>query len=111
MDMAKLVAKFSGAELTNVTVNEESQSGDWQWRKEFIGSPGSLSMFESEHLRPGQRFVHLNTYDGKWLTTSCGEIVITDSDLTITTTHSVYRFQIGGKETQLWVDEKTVREP
>ena len=109
--MAKLIAKFAYAKLKNVEIKKGVQIKDWEWRKSFIGKSGTLSLFESEHKRPGERFLHINCFEGGWLTTGCGKLDIGNTELTITTGNSIYVFEIGGKEYQLWVDEKTVPEP
>jgi len=105
--MAKLIAKFAYAELKSVEVKKEAQTEGWEWREDFIGKIGTLSLFESEHKHPGKRFVYMNCFDGGEFTTGCGEVEISDTELKTTSKNSVYIFKIGGKEYQLWADEKT----
>ena len=103
--MADLIAKFAYAELKSVEVKKEAQKEGWEWRKELVGKLGTLSIFESKHKLPGKRFVYMNCFSGNELTTTCGEIGISDTELKITTKNSVYIFKIEGKEHRLWVIE------
>ena len=108
--MAKLIGKYAYAKLKSVEVKKEAQTEGWEWRKGSIGKIGTLSLFESKHKYPGKRFVHMNCFEGEWLTTGCGEVEISDTELKVTSKNSVYIFKIGGKGDQLWVDEKTETE-
>ena len=104
--MAKLIAKFAYAELKSVISNNKSHPEGWDLREAYIKKAGTLSLFESVIKHPGERFAYMNCFEGGELTTGCGKIEITDTELKITTKNSSYVFKIHGKEYQIWVDEK-----
>ena len=99
--MAKLITKYAPSVLLSVTQLNNDSEKKWNWRKDYVGEPGCLSIFESIKTYPGKRFVYMNCYFFGDLTTTCGEIVINGNLLTITTKNSRYEFKIG-QELKFW---------
>jgi len=104
--MAKMIVKFSYAKLKNVETDRVDGSEDWKWRKNFVGEFGTLSIYESEHKRPGKLFAYLKCADGSWLRKGYGKYNINENELTVNTDNSVYVFEIYREEEKSWVDEK-----
>lgn len=92
--MAKVIKTFENATLVSVEQLADMPSYEWDWRCMFTGCKGTLYIGESQHKRPGERFMMLTDKKDFRLTTSYGKIEQTDEHLKITTQNSVYIFKI-----------------
>lgn len=94
--MSKMIMEFPHAVMREVTaLNEALEKSNW--RKAYIGKYGCLRIMESEHRHPGERFIDIK-YEGVdcegELRTTCGQIQLNDSKLTIITKNSRYVFEV-----------------
>lgn len=92
--MAKVVETFENATLVSVERLADVPPYEWDWRCQFVGCKGTLYIGESQHKRPGERFIILTDKKDFRLTTGYGKIEQTDEHLKITTQNSVYIFKI-----------------
>ena len=76
--------------VTRVDVNTVP---DWDWRLEFVGMTGLLSIitYLEGRLKGSSFAVFIGT---KKLTTSPGALLIEDNTITLTTGHTVYEFEV-----------------
>ena len=108
--MAKIFVAFRDMKLKSVEMKKENQSENWEWRKDFIGESGTLSIYKSECKYPGEWFAYLKCTDGSWLRTGYGKFNISNNEITIKTKNSIYVFEIDRKGTESWADEKADQE-
>lgn len=92
--MAKIIEAFENATLVSVEQLADMPSYEWDWRYQFIGCKGTLYIGESQHKRPGERFIMLTNKKDFRLTTNYGKIERTKEYIKITTQNSVYIFKI-----------------
>lgn len=92
--MAKVIETFENVTLASVEQLDDRNIYEWDWRCKFVGCTGTLYIGESEHKRPGERFIILTDKKDFRLTTGYGDIEHTDEYLTITTKSSKYIFKI-----------------
>lgn len=82
------------AKLIEIIPITEAEENEWSWRMKYIGIEGVLGMFESEHKHPGEKFMYIESRDGRYLQTSCGTYEYREDYLIFATKNSVYTFQI-----------------
>ena len=82
------------ARLIEIIPIVDNDENEWSWRMRYVGMKGILGMFESEHKHPGEKFMYIESRDGRCLKTSCGTYEYREDYLIFTTKHSVYTFQI-----------------
>ena len=82
------------AKLIEIIPIVDNDENEWSWRIRYVGMEGILGMFESEHKHPGEKFMYIESRDGRCLKTSCGTYEYREDYLIFTTKHSVYTFQI-----------------
>ena len=92
--MAKLVEVYENAvmlEERRVVVKEDVDSFD-----KYVGMLGRLEVYESERLKPGQKFVAFILPGDGWMKTSPGLLQVEDDILTITTHEgsNYYKFRL-----------------
>lgn len=92
--MAKVIETFENATLVSVEQLTERPLYEWDWRCMFTGCKGTLYTGESQHKRPGERFIMLTDKKNFRLTTGYGEIEQIEEYITITTNRSKYIFKI-----------------
>ena len=93
--MAKVIEIFENATLVSIEQLDDRNIYEWDWRCKFIGCKGTLYIGESQHKRPGERFIMLTDKKDFRLTTGYGEIEKIEEYIKITTKNSSYIFLIG----------------
>lgn len=92
--MAKVIETFENATLVSVEQLDDRLTYEWDWRCQFVGCKGTLYIGESEHKRPGKRFIMLTDKKDFRLTTGYGQIELIKTNLKVTTQNSIYIFEI-----------------
>lgn len=92
--MAKVIETIENATLVSVEQLDDRNIYEWDWRCKFAGCKGTLYIGESEHKRPGKRFIMLTDNKDFRLTTGYGKIEQNEERITITTKSSRYTFKI-----------------
>lgn len=92
--MAKVIKTFESATLVSVEKLDDRLTYEWDWRCQFVGCKGTLYIGESQHKRPGERFIMLTDNKDFKLTTGYGKIKQNEEHLMITTKNSRYIFII-----------------
>lgn len=95
--MPKLIDKYFGmivsVEPTDTSKNDES----WIWRKDYEGFMGVISIYESQRLSRGQRFIVVNNYT-RYIRTGVGKLtctrILNEEFIILETTNSVYTIKI-----------------
>ena len=95
--MPKLINKHFGmivsVEPTDKSKNDES----WIWRKDYEGFIGVISIYESQRLSRGQRFIVMNN-DTRYIRTGVGKLtytrILNESFIILETTNSVYTIKL-----------------
>lgn len=95
--MPKLINKHFGmivsVEPTEKTKNDES----WIWRKDYEGFIGVISIYESQRLSRGQRFIVMNN-DTRYIRTGVGKLTYTsilkEQFIILETTNSIYTIKL-----------------
>ena len=95
--MPKLIDKYFGmivsVEPTDKSKNDES----WIWRKDYEGFIGVISIYESQRLSRGQRFIVVNN-DTRYIRTGVGKLtytrILNESFIILETTNSVYTIKL-----------------
>ena len=95
--MPKLIDKNFGM-IVSVEPTEKSKDDEsWIWRKDYEGFIGIISIYESQRLSRGQRFIVMNN-DTRYIKTGVGKItytkILNEQFITLETTNSVYTIKI-----------------
>ena len=95
--MAMLIGKYFGT-IVSVEPTEKSKDDEsWIWRKDYEGFIGVISIYESQRLSRGQRFIVMNN-DTRYIKTGTGTLTYTkimdEKFITLNTTNSVYTIKI-----------------
>lgn len=96
--MAKYIASYSNVKLTSLNIGEEGTLGNF--RDRFLNKQGHFDIYESEHRKPGKRFIILfiDSNEGlvDYIKTSPGDEYITDNEYKIVTHDgkNTYKFDI-----------------
>ena len=71
--MAMLIGKYFGT-IVSVEPTEKSKDDEsWIWRKDYEGFIGVISIYESQRLSRGQRFIVMNN-DTRYIKTGTGTL-------------------------------------
>ena len=111
--MPRLIRQYERAVLESAVRNDESSGGHWEWRERYIGVEGVLSVYESTSKAPGKCFIRMEYYggyklvpaddspgeleimgEGRFFTTSPGELTDAGDQLWLTTKNSQYVFKL-----------------
>ncbi|SCY69271.1 hypothetical protein SAMN02910292_02525 [Lachnospiraceae bacterium XBB2008] len=94
------MAKHIGNKIvrfTGVTDLDDTPLSDW--RGDYLGLPGMLCIYESEHKVPGKRLVYFFPHEPdkemqRYMHTTFGDYSESDGIITLTS-HHIYKFEIG----------------
>ena len=92
--MPNVLNKYENATLVSVEKVSEDSVDFWKWREGYVGKKGELYLCVSVDKHIGKHFVRFTDHKDFKLTTSCGEVEISDTRLRITTKNSIYVFEI-----------------
>ena len=81
------------AELEWLAPNGE-QDDDWDWRLEYEGRKGDLTILESTTIHPGQNYAFLLLPNGTFFHTSCGAYYLQNNRIILITKQTVYFFRV-----------------
>lgn len=80
-------------------INRDTGKSHDDWRNGFVDKPGLITIAKSERKHPGKSYVHIFPYTDDlkqtYMSTSCGDIEISDDGCEITTEHSIYKYEFG----------------
>ena len=76
-------------EPTEKTKDDES----WIWRKDYEDFIGVISIYESQRLSRGQRFIVMNN-DTRYIRTGIGKLTYTKQFITLETANSIYTIKL-----------------
>ena len=71
--MAKMIETIENATLASVELLDNRNIYEWDWRCKFTGCKGTLYIGESQHKKPGKRFIMLTNNKDFRLTTGYGK--------------------------------------
>ena len=93
----KLLYTFFGtlAGITEKKVGESYPETDWRMR--YVGCPGLIAVYESEHRAVGKTFIYFYPDDSSsqmqdWLRTSAGVLQAADDVYILVTGNSIYKY-------------------
>lgn len=66
----------------------------WDWRLEYEGRKGELTILESTTLHAGQNYAYLIMPNGTYLHTSCGAYYLQNNRIILITNQTVYCFRV-----------------
>ena len=81
------------SELEWLAPNGE-QDDYWDWRLEYEGRKGELTILESTTLHAGQNYAFLCLPDGTYFHTSCGAYYLQNNRIILITKQTVYCFRV-----------------
>ena len=81
------------AELEWLAPNGE-QDDDWDWRLEYEGRKGELTILESTTVHVGQNYAFLLLPNGTYFNTSCGAYYLQNNRIILITKQTVYCFRV-----------------
>lgn len=92
----KLLLIFFG-KLERCMTKEDVPYPDADWRTRYVGRPGLIKVYESEHTAAGKKNVFFYPDDPdslvqEWLGTSAGDLQVEEDVFTLTTENSRYVF-------------------
>ena len=95
-DDMKLLLIFFG-KLERCMTKEDVPYPDADWRTRYVGRPGLIKVYESEHTAAGKKNVFFYPDDPdslvqEWLGTSAGDLQVEEDVFTLTTENSRYVF-------------------
>lgn len=111
--MPRLIRQYPAAILESAVRSDESTGGGWEWRERYIGVEGVLSVYESTSKAPGKCFIRMEYYggyklmpaegspeeleivgEGRFFTTSLGDLTDAGGELWLKTSNSEYIFKL-----------------
>ena len=75
-DMPKLINKHFGMIVSVEPTDKSKNDVSWIWRKDYEGFIGVISIYESQRLSRGQRFIVVNN-DTRYIRTGVGKLTYT----------------------------------
>ena len=95
--MAMLIGKYFGT-IVSVEPTEKSKDDEsWIWRKDYEDFIGVISIYESQRLSRGQRFIVMNN-DTRYIRTGVGKLtytrILNEEFIILETTNSVYTIKL-----------------
>ena len=95
--MPKLIDKHFGM-IISVEPTEKSKNDEsWIWRKDYEDFIGVISIYESQRLSRGQRFIVMNN-DTRYIRTGVGKLtytrILNEEFIILETTKSVYTIKL-----------------
>ena len=95
--MPKLINKHFGMIISVEPTEKTKNDVSWIWRKDYEGFMGVISIYESQRLSRGQRFIVVNN-DTRYIKTGTGTLTYTkimdEKFITLNTTNSIYTIKI-----------------
>ncbi|MBR6871918.1 MAG: hypothetical protein IKN17_00260 [Ruminococcus sp.] len=111
--MPKLIRQYPAAILESAVRSDGNDHASWEWREKYIGVEGVLSVYESINKAPGKCFFRMEYYggyklmpaegspdeleivgEGRFFTTSPGEMTDAGDELWLKTRNSEYVFKL-----------------
>ena len=111
--MPRLVKQYERAVLESAVRSDDEAQGYWEWRERYVGVEGVLSVYESTSKAPGKSFIRMEYYggyklmpaedtpdeleivgEGRFFTTSLGELTDAGDELWLKTRNSEYVFRL-----------------
>ena len=95
--MAKLINKHFGMIISVEPTEKTKDDGSWIWRKDYEDFIGVISIYESQRLSRGQRFIVMNN-DTRYIRTGVGKLtytrILNEEFIILETTKSVYTIKL-----------------
>ena len=78
-------------------MEKTKDDGSWIWRKDYEDFMGVISIYESQRLSRGQRFIVMNN-DTRYIRTGVGKLtytkILNEEFIILETTNSVYTIKL-----------------
>ena len=95
--MPKLIEKHFGMIISVEPTEKTKDDGSWIWRKDYEDFMGVISIYESQRLSRGQRFIVMNN-DTRYIRTGVGKLtytkILNEEFIILETINSVYTIKL-----------------